>query len=711
MIEPTPSQKEVINSEYAAGTTIKVIAGPGSGKTLTLMLKVRELITSGTLKPDEVLILSLTNKAVDNAVHKLLDVFQENEPCEVQTSTADIVTQINVSTIHGLANRVVVENEGLINIIEENGWRGLLKLIPPDILKNFGRSKSGTALTPRMFERLFREYQVGGKNRVQDSTMERIISIMRGSKVVTNDELIVLAAKYLDLARNSSKPESSASFTQDLLEKYKVVVVDEFQDLFPSLLPFLEIVARGKQLILFGDPHQSIYGFLGDNKILMQSLEESRSTRAQETYYLFDNFRSTPEISQLSSALIKENDKSVGQAYYSKLPMSLQCQAIKAADSIEELEIVVREVCRVVSHSARFSDIAILTRTNAQLNFVAEYLGSYGIPVEKLTAQPDWMSDKTVKFLSDLLKLCVLVSKEQGASGEANHLAYYPSDFSVIVTLGASKGVSNQALQALFAEAKASKVSLWDVLAQGRLTSVSTANKNKIRNYVKHVVTLMEQLELDADPEPVSLIATLADTASKLGFVSEGIKSAEAIDASKCHISEWLKALKGCIQLKPENVPYTEWILETQFDQIQAANQFSDSSQDRGIGSVKLSTIHSSKGLEFPIVFLLGSSDSTFPIEKNALYVGITRARNILYLSNVSNKLLPAQPLCGENIPWNAGMWKYYRKDLKRPCVTNFVTSSNNFNFLSKRYGLASPVRSISTFAVRASHSLRYVIR
>ncbi|SCU91335.1 LAFA_0F03136g1_1 [Lachancea sp. 'fantastica'] len=712
MIEPTPSQQDVIMSKYEPGTTIKVVAGPGSGKTLTLMLKVRELVLKGSVKPDEILILSLTNKAVDNATEKLSQVFQENTTLGIQDgSVADIVSQINVSTLHGLANRVVVENEGLINIIEENGWRSLLKLIPPAILRKLGPNKAGAALTPKMFERLFRNYQIAGKSKTKDATMERIISIMRGSKVVTNDELIVLAAKHLEQARSSSIVKPSDSFAQDLLDKYKVIVVDEFQDLFPSLLPFLESISRGKQLILFGDPHQSIYGFLGNNRALMQSLENCRSSQGLKTYHLRDNFRSTPEISGFSSSLISPDVPAAQGKFYSKPPMGLQPLAIQTNDPNEELEILIREISRMVTSSARFSDIAILARTNAQVGTVAGCLKAYGIPFEKLTAQPDWISDKGVKFLTDLIKLCVLVGKEERQSDGTNQPTTFKSDFSVIITLSASKGLSNNALQALFAEARESNISLWNVIANGKISSVSAANKTKIRNFVNHVNTLMIQLKANPNPEPIALISTVADTAYRLGFLAEGIKSSDAADTFKSHIAEWLKALKLCSLSKPDNVPSIEWFLETQFDQNHASSTSLVSNGNQDLGAVKLSTIHSSKGLEFPIVFLLGSSSSAYAIEKNALYVGITRARNILYMSNISDGLLPKLISCNGNRHWNKQIWSYYNSDLKRPCVMSTAKGLDNFTSLTKKYGLNSPSRTYCNFALRASHSLKYILR
>lgn len=165
------------------------MAGPGSGKTLTLLHKVHRLITSGQVKADEIVILSLTNKAVDSVIARLYGIFEDLNEEHSEDDLKDIVSRIGVHTIHGLANRVVSENEGLISVIEENGWRGLMKLVSDDFWKN----KRSKAPNTREFKKLFEEYTHGGDNKSE--VMSKVANIMRNCGVVTNDELIVRAAQ------------------------------------------------------------------------------------------------------------------------------------------------------------------------------------------------------------------------------------------------------------------------------------------------------------------------------------------------------------------------------------------------------------------------------------------------------------------------------------------------------------------------------------
>lgn len=554
MITPTASQNEVIKCTYESGTTVKVVAGPGSGKTLTLMLKVRELVSKGIVRADEILILSLTNKAVDNVMHKLWDIFSEldsKQDEESQKATADLISQIGVYTIHGLANRVVVENEGLINIIEENGWRGLLKLIPPNLLKKYTQHRRQGVLTPKLFERLFREYQTRGGNKIEDNVMEQIMKLMKGSKVVTNEELILLAVQYLQPRPEDSPEDPSVdptTFTQSLLHKHKVVIIDEFQDLFPSLVPLIKAISQNKQLLLFGDPYQSIYEFLGDNKAAMRSLEGMRSSKNLKTFHLYDNFRSTPEITTCANSVIRDDIRSSvpgdGNQFYSKPRMGFPYQMLISTDPIEELEIITDKICQLVSNSVRLSDIAILTRTNAQLKAVSDHLNSYGIPSEKLTSQPDWMSDQNIKFLIDLLKASVLVASDN-ASDKGNLNFRNRSDFSVILTVSALKGVSNQSIQALYSGAQKMGVSLWEFISQCDDWPAEVTNKTKLKSYVRHMIPMIKHVASNEQIEPISVISQLVETAYNIGYMPNELKTTEEIETFRTHLLNMLSVLKA----------------------------------------------------------------------------------------------------------------------------------------------------------------------
>ncbi|AQZ11472.1 HMI1 (YOL095C) [Zygosaccharomyces parabailii] len=694
-LELTASQREVVEFPYKPANTLKVIAGPGSGKTITLLHKVRHLIESKQVQPEEILILSLTNKAVDNVIDNLLAVFEKSNTGNQHTQEElhGLVEDIQVSTLHGLANKVVTENEGLISIIEENGWRGLIKLFPQDLWKG----RNSKLMTTREFKRMFKEYKLGGGKK--NEVMEKFVTIMCNCKVYTNEDLIIHASEYLEKVSKDEIIEGS-SYTFDLKKKYKVVLIDEFQDLFPSLLPLLEQVARGKQLVLFGDPNQSIYNFLGDNKLVLDKLDNIHKDGNFTVMQLYDNFRCTPEIMASADKLINNNGdfaEKKEKNLVSKDPSGVKPIFNKHDDTIDVLEYLIEQICELICSGAKLSDIAILTKTNAHVQIIADHLRSYGIRFQKLTAQPDWMSDARLQLLLDLLRSIVLVRKEVEVDTEG--LSTRRSDFSILVTLSAIKGVGNQAVQNLYNACNERNISLWNYIYQIPKSKwpQSVTNKKKIEHYATVLSELIDKSTFSTINDPLQLLTKLVEVACTLDLgpmVSGGRRD---IDEFKSHLEEMLKVMKICAKNKPDNAFLADWFLESYLEQGLILHHQARDRELHGSGAVNISTIHSSKGLEFPIVFLMGGVPNP-PMSRNLMYVGMTRARNLLYLNNVGVSHMNVDTINRDRpLRTNKFFWDYYNKDLKRPICHCPSISDRKFEFIRQKYGLNVQKRTITT--------------
>ncbi|AQZ09379.1 HMI1 (YOL095C) [Zygosaccharomyces parabailii] len=708
-LELTSSQREVVEFPYKPANTLKVIAGPGSGKTITLLHKVRHLIESNQVRPEEILILSLTNKAVDNIIDNLLAVFEKSnsDNQHTQEELQHLVEDIQVSTLHGLANKVVAENEGLISIIEENGWRGLIKLFPQDLWKG----RNSKLMTTREFQRIFKEYKLGGGKR--NEVMEKFVTIMCNCKVYTNEDLIIHASEYLEKVSKDEITEGS-SYTFDLKKKYKVVLIDEFQDLFPSLLPLLEQVARGKQLVLFGDPNQSIYNFLGENKLVIDKLDNIHENGNFTVMQLYDNFRCTPEIMASADKLIHNKGnftKTEKKNLVLKDPSGVEPICNKLDDTIDALEFLIEQICELICSGAKLSDIAILTKTNAHVQIIAEHLRSYGIWFQKLTAQPDWMSDARLQLLLDLLRSIVLIRKE--VEVDTGGLSTRRSDFSILVTLSAIKGVGSQAVQNLYNVCNERNISLWNYISQIPKSKwpQSVTNKKKIEHYTTVLSELIDKSTLLTINDPLKLLTKLVEVACTLDFgpiVPEGRRD---VDEFKSHLEEMLKVMKICAKNKPDNASLADWFLESYLEQGLILHHQARERELHGSGAVNISTIHSSKGLEFPIVFLMGGMSNP-PMSRNLMYVGMTRARNLLYLNNVGisqmnpDNIKPDRPL-----RTNKFFWDYYNNDLKRPICHCPSISNRRYEFIRQKYDLNVQKRTITTSSYKSFQLCKRAIR
>lgn len=696
----TSSQRRVLDVRYEPNSTVKVVAGPGSGKTTTLLHKVHHLIETRQVYPDEILILSLTNKAVDNIVGKLLGVFHElspQVPLEYLESTVD---QIGCYTIHGLSNRVVTENEGSISIIEENGWRGLSQLLSRD----FWTKKQLYGRRIRQLEKLLREYKKSGKQ--DDNHIEQLLNIMNTCKVLTNDDLILKAADHLlRPSQEIMESQEESTFTKNLLSHYKIVLIDEFQDLYPQLIPLLEVLAKNKQLFIFGDVHQSIYNFLGDNKKVVDKLDKVNDKLV--TLHLNDNFRCTPEIMETARQVIRKNKLDTSLETISDLIVKKPCgitPIIHEVTTIEDhLRYIDTEISQAICSSAKFSDIAILTRSNSEITKIADHFKKVEIPFEKLTSQPEWMTDTRVQFIIDLMRAIFLTFdnkpvEEDGIISRRRHK--WRSDFSVITTLSGTKGIGNLTIQELYKGSSNNGISVWEYLVNNDFSGVRIYEpvKEILRKYVAILKSFHEDEFVVKCEDPLDLLERITDTVTDLKYQPLVCLDRQEAQVVVENLNSLLLAMKNSLESKPSDTSLIEWFLNTYIEQATTAHHQKLFQPEEGPGKVILSTIHSAKGLEFPIVFIsnLLQTEYQFPFEDNVLYVAMTRARNLLYLTNIKHEMLPRQSP-KDPLIFNTHFWKYYNNDLKR--FNSLEPNLQRYREICKHYKLSPIARRVfSTF-------------
>ncbi|BAO37787.1 ATP-dependent DNA helicase HMI1 [Kluyveromyces marxianus] len=689
MKHPTESQKAIIDFPYIPGSTVKVVAGPGSGKTYTLLCKIRELIVTEKLKPSEIIVLSLTNKAVDNIIENLLKVFHKyNDGKYTEDEVDEIISQIGIYTIHGLSNRIVTENIGIVNIIEENGWRGLVKLVPKEFWTKNNIKSASDRLIIKKLENILTKYHINKKD--EDGTIEKLAALMKQSNVLTNDDLIKIASELLENPVNSD----SHSFTNFVLNDAKIIIIDEFQDLHPGIFTLLEKVIGKKQLLLFGDTNQSIYEFLGSNKEVMSRLENMRPPHMRYTKFIYDNFRCTPEITTAANEVVKQSlPLDAIDSAVTKDPSGLKPTQLELEGLLDEMDFLVSEICQLVCSSAKLSDIGILTRTNAHSQAVVEHLSSFGIPVQKLNSQPDWMSDQRIRFLIDILQLVTSITEELDQPNALPTSSTTKSDFSVIVTLAAIKGFGSKMLRDIHRAAIASNLSIWQYLntvpsSDWKLPPSAT---KKVQEYIEVISPLIDNPSILSEKEPHVIVKRCSEVISHLDISVFSDKTIPGYKAFEDNLKEFYSVMKISILSKPIDQSLTSWFLQSFHDQsiIYHTHQKSQEQQFNSLGSVNVSTIHSSKGLEFPIVFVMGRHDyGKYDIEKKLLYVAMTRARNHLYLVNVNNNAIKSSENYNRSLMNNQNFWDYYNRDMKRTVVLSPVENMMKYNHLQSKYGL-----------------------
>lgn len=574
----TPSQHRVITHPVDTASTLQVIAGPGSGKTTTLVYKIAYMIGNLGINPSEILVLSMTNKAVDALQTQLAQLFGKR-------------ISIDVTTFHGYAHRCVMDNdqtqENGIQIIEEAGWRTLVHLMGNKVRK-FQLVKIVDQIRKDGWDeneaqKLCRRYNV------QLAELKDMMQTLDNSNVFIHSD-IMRAAKYYIRDDRVSLP-------------YKVVIVDEFQDLYPDIFELVELIAKYSHLIVAGDPYQSIYGFLGSNTAVTESLSKFKPI---EKLHLTECFRSTPEIIQASDHMMMRTTPSVALKEIS----GFKPVAKLFNDSTNQYEWVVMEILRLLEESNGViepSDITVLARTNGELTKFKQVLNYYGILDLKLSSNPTWLSGGLFHLIDYL------------------RILYDPnsSNFSVLCTMSIMPGIGPVTVKKYHKSALLEKLTMWDYLKKLYDERKLIA---KLVPYVEMIEKTKSTVNFD---DAISIFKHLLVLGNELGLrkeISKTIETPADKDNVINQLLDFFENLKLSASFKDEDKCLAEHFLKNYMESLPIS---------KTKASVKLSTIHSAKGLEFPIVFVLDSTlgDDTRMESKKLTYVAMTRAKTLLYMN------------------------------------------------------------------------------
>ncbi|ODQ57082.1 hypothetical protein WICANDRAFT_65344 [Wickerhamomyces anomalus NRRL Y-366-8] len=577
-VQVTPSQSKVITHPVDTATTLQVVAGPGSGKTTTLVYKIAYMIGNLGINPSEILVLSMTNKAVEALQTQLSNILGENN-------------SVDVTTFHGYAHRCVINNdqsqENGIQIIEDAGWRTLVRLLGNKVNKYQLIEIVDQIRKDGWNEKYLQN--VCRKFKLEMTELKDVMQTLDTSNVLIHSDVMRGAKAYIRDGRVSLP--------------YKVVIVDEFQDVYPGIYELVELIARNAHLITAGDPYQSIYGFLGSNSSVHKTIKNFKPI---DKLYLSESFRSTPEIIEASDNLMKREAPSLALKGIS----GFKPVAKLFTDVINQHEWVATEILRILEDSEGVvepNDITILAKTNGELSRFKTCLNFYGLLDYKLSSNPSWLSDGLFHLI-DYLR--ILFAPES-------------SNFPVLCTIALIPGVGPVTIKKFHKGALTSELSMWEYLRNLR-------EKNSLPPKLIPYFDLIEETRQkinfdDAD----SIFNHLLHLGNELGLRKEVTKTIKTI-ADKDNINnqllDFFENLKLSNNFKAADTFLTEHFLRNYMNSLPIS---------KTKNSVKLSTIHSAKGLEFPIVFVLGSTtgDDYKPESKNLVYVAMTRAKTLLYMN------------------------------------------------------------------------------
>ena len=596
----TLNEKQIEAIEHKDGPCL-VLAGAGSGKTRVLTERIIKLIDEG-VSPYNILAITFTNKAAKE--------MRDRVELKLGTSTDSIF----IGTFHSFGLRILRENyrevgyTSNITILDSDDTKSLIKRIikemdldPKDydikhIISRISSSKND-GITPSEYNRLF----LREDDKVIAIIYEKYLKLLKENNSVDFDDLLL-------------KPVELFKKHPEILEKYqtrfKYILVDEYQDTNSIQYELCKILAsRYKNIFVVGDSNQSIYSWRNaDYRNILNFEKDYKNTKV---VLLEENYRSTNNILKAANSVIKNNNEGKKLNLWTSSGDGEKIDYIRVDDEIKEAHYVTSKIKDLVTLGYNYNDFAILYRTNAQSRVIENEFLNSSIPYN-IIGSYYFYNRKEIKDLIAYLNL--IYNSNDSVSLER-----------VINT--PKRGIGSKTIEALREKAELNNISMFDAIESGK--------EAEWKNII---------IELKEDSNNLSLPDLIEDVLVKTGLRMEYENNKSLENEAKI---ENLNEFKSVAVANEESGIYD---LETFLENIllvSDAGQYKENKE-----AVNLMTLHSAKGLEFKVVFILGMEEGIFPHmrsfeneseleeERRLCYVGITRAKTKLYLLSARSRTL-----------------------------------------------------------------------
>lgn len=610
-----------------------VLAGAGSGKTKLLTSRIAYLIQNG-VRPRNILAVTFTNKAAKEMKERLGNILGEN-----------VVKYMWVGTFHGICGRILRENienysfqsgkrlDKNFSIYDETDSNAVIKqaikklnlddkVYAPKLVKTVisnAKNNMQDAYTFATFARDFKSQKIA-------QIYEEYENSLNNNNAIDFDDMLMLTVKLL---------EQCKEVRQQYYDRFQHILVDEFQDtnmaqyklinmLYTNLEPD---IPDERSLCVVGDVDQSIYSWRGaDYTIILNFQKDFKKTKLIK---LEQNYRSTANILNVANAIIENNTERVDKVLYSQKGDGELIDYFEAQDEADEANFIASRIKQ--DSGGDYNRFAILYRTNSQSRALEEACMAAGLPY-KIYGGLKFYDRKEVKDIIAYLKLIYNTDDSQS--------------FRRIVNVP-KRAIGDTTVKNLSDFADKEDISLFAACQRIEdAVEIPPRTRSKLKDFSELILKFVNAKDSYSLQDFVTLVI------EKTGYLAE---------------------------LQSQNTPESEADIENLQELVNVAGEFVPEEADNALGeflqqvalvsdldgmedisnNVTLMTLHSAKGLEFPIVFLAGCDEGVFPHqrtfnipsemeeERRLMYVGVTRAEEKLYLTSAKRRQM-----------W--GEYKYY---------------------------------------------------
>lgn len=605
-----------LNSEQAkAAANINgpslIIAGAGSGKTRMLTYRIAYMLEQG-IQDKEILALTFTNKAAKEMKERISELTKGN------------YKHITATTFHsfglGLLKQYIqyLGYKNNFTVYDTNDNTSLLR----NVIVTLGYDLSNYNISSLLA--LFSDIKCERHKEIQnkDSALEEIynefIATQKAYNVVDFDDLILLPIKIF---------EKRPDVLNIVQERYKYILVDEFQDTSLLQYKFITLIAKKYQNIaVVGDDDQSIYSWRGANYQNIVNFEHDFPTLKE--FKLERNYRCSGNILEAANTIITHNEKRKEKKLWTEDSKGSQIYVTSNEDEEEEAYYIAQHIKdRSRKEGLAYSDFAVLVRTNGLLSKLETALMENSIPTQVSGGQ-SFFDRKEIRDLLCYLKVIVNID----------------DDVSLLRIINTPRrGIGRVTIEKLRQHADKKKTSLFDALSDFAYATdapVSGKTKEALKNFVQMVIGWQNLAE---NNQKASLLSTIIDDISYREKLHEDYPdSPKSVD----YKMQSLEFLRQRISRYEKSNPDTSLR-----DYLNLVMILGEENSDVEKGKVNLMTMHAAKGLEFNTVYLAGIEDNIIPSsraleenpanieeERRLFYVAVTRAKKELTITYCENR-------------------------------------------------------------------------
>ena len=604
-----------------------VLAGAGSGKTRVIAHRVAWLLVQG-VQPERVLAVTFTNKAAEEMKERV---------CALAGPPGRAVF---VSTFHSFGLWLLQQEHraaGLprrFGICDAGDQAALVKRCMREVNVDdrafdarrvlFLVSSAKNALQKGVKVRP--EGQGDDYDLVAAEVFPRYQAGLRAQRAVDFDDLIALPVELL---------RSDAALRAKYQERFRYLLVDEYQDTNRCQLELLKLLAgERRNVCAVGDDDQAIYGWRGAE--VKNILRFDRHFPGAKEVRLEQNYRSTGRILACANGVIAKNPHRKSKQLWTSAGEGAPVKVAALAGEEEEARHVADRIVRGRAEGRPWSHFAVLYRLNAQSRPIEEALREASVPY-RVSGGPAFFDRAEVRDLLAYLKVCV--QREDDVS------------LSRIVNVPA-RGLGDATLERVYAFATARGVPLFEALRRsGEVPDLPRGAADRMLAFVD----LVDRYAFAFDRQPIGEVARrLVAEVDLYAHARAGVKSAEAAQRKVEAIESMLRSIEGWASRTGKKPTLPNYLAKLALD----SRQEEDEEEREGVA---LMSLHAAKGLEFPVVFLIGVEEDLLPCsgiqgeardldeERRLAYVGITRAREELHLTRAQartkrGKLEPRTP-------------------------------------------------------------------